>query len=68
VAGLILLEPVFAAGPADRLAGRALGECPPDVARLRAGVRCPVLERASPGNLDETARSAVEAFLAATLP
>jgi pimeloyl-ACP methyl ester carboxylesterase len=68
VAGLILLEPVFAAGPADRLAGRALRDCPPDVARLRAAVRCPVLERTTPTDVDDTARGAVEAFLAATLP
>jgi pimeloyl-ACP methyl ester carboxylesterase len=60
VAGLILVEPVFEARPADTLAARALAECPPDVARLRAAVRCAVLEPTTPED--------VEAFLAATLP
>jgi pimeloyl-ACP methyl ester carboxylesterase len=60
VRGLILVEPLFDARPAETLAARALGDCPPDVARLRAAVRCFVLERTTPED--------IEAFLAATLP
>ena len=68
VAGLILVEPAFDPPASESLAARGLRDCPPDPGRLRAAVRCSVLERTRPTHLDKTARRAVEAFLAATLP
>ena len=57
VAGLILADPVYDPADSDGLAARALRDCPPDWSRLRAALRCPVLE--------SSALEAVEAFLRA---
>jgi pimeloyl-ACP methyl ester carboxylesterase len=46
--------------PPDTLEARALHDCPPDWPRLRAAVRCPILET--------TDLRDVEAFIAAGLP
>jgi pimeloyl-ACP methyl ester carboxylesterase len=42
--GLILVEPKSELTTGDSTQARALRDCPPDVARLRARVRCPVIE------------------------
>jgi pimeloyl-ACP methyl ester carboxylesterase len=62
VAGLVLVDPLYAAPPADAVRGHAtndagpladdvrslaLVDCPPDWARLRARILCPVLETSS---------------------
>jgi pimeloyl-ACP methyl ester carboxylesterase len=60
VAGLVLLDPTYAVPALESVAARALRDCPPDWSRLRSGLRCPVLERITPED--------VEAFLRTTLP
>jgi pimeloyl-ACP methyl ester carboxylesterase len=59
-AGLILVDPVYEPPPAKAVAARAVRDCPPDWSRLRAALRCPVLERVAPED--------VEAFLRAQVP
>jgi pimeloyl-ACP methyl ester carboxylesterase len=59
VAGLILVDPVYAPSQSETVATRALRDCPPDWSSLRAALRCPVLERITPDD--------VESFLDATL-
>ena len=44
VGALILLEPKYDPPPGESSEARALRDCPPDVARLRARVQCPVIE------------------------
>ena len=60
VGGLILAHPVYDPPRSEGVAARALRDCPPDWSRLRAAVRCPILESAGPQD--------VEAFLTAQLP
>jgi pimeloyl-ACP methyl ester carboxylesterase len=64
VAGLVLLDPPREEpGVSDSLLARSLRDCPADWSRLRASVRCPMLEPKA-----EASVSAVEAFVRATLP
>jgi pimeloyl-ACP methyl ester carboxylesterase len=44
VAGLVLVEPAYAPPLSGGLAARAVKDCPPDWASLRAAVHCPVLD------------------------
>ncbi len=60
VAGLILANPVYDPPRSETVAARALRDCPPDWSRLRAALRCRVLENSAP--------EAIEVFLAVTLP
>jgi pimeloyl-ACP methyl ester carboxylesterase len=47
VRGLVLVGATYTA-PAETVEGRALRDCPPDIASLRQAVRCPVLEATLP--------------------
>jgi pimeloyl-ACP methyl ester carboxylesterase len=60
VGGLVLVDPLSTALPGDTIEARSLRDCPPEIARLRSAVRCPVLE-------SHDARD-IEAFVTATLP
>ncbi len=56
---MVLVEPTTEP-PGDTIEARGLRDCPPDWPRLRAAVRCPMLET--------TQLYDIEAFLAAPLP
>jgi pimeloyl-ACP methyl ester carboxylesterase len=65
VHGLVLIDPMYAPPPAETIEARALRDCPPDVARLRVRLSCPVLDAAS---TSETLIQDIQALVVATLP
>jgi pimeloyl-ACP methyl ester carboxylesterase len=56
MAGLVLVDPLYAAPLADDVRSRALLDCPPDWPRLRARILCPVLETGSGASVGEEIR------------